>query len=494
MEDALPAFLHVAEDDGTTLASAWASVRLAWEGRLAGNRIVAASADGPVGAARKALEAYEAAERHLARARGLVRMEDLAAVDRCGHDRICRAADATEKPLQANLSLVCLRLGDWAGAERRAAACLALDPGHVKARCRRARALLELGRLADAEGDLQAAISLEPGSRDARELLRLCRRGAPSGDDREAVVLSELSPAARAPERPPGLDAVAPPIASEWAAALPACDAGEPLEAVLGGLWAQLGRPGGRGGGLGFAARAAAEAWAASGPGRARRLLLSSVPRGWSAADSEPLLAALCRAVGREEQQLAAALLLQLGGEERDALLGRRLGGGASPLHLAAVAGAEGLVEALLDVHADPELTDEEERTPLHHAALAGHERVAGLLLDAPCAADPQDRHSRTPLYYAGVSGHKVLAGLLVTRGKADQSILFHALKEKFGTHNYYLHDWPEYNGRWMTSKEGRAADVPLRRPAPLPFGPDELQRGGAAASAVGNKRVPLAS
>ena len=83
---------------------------------------------------------------------------------------------------------------------------------------------------------------------------------------------------------------------------------------------------------------------------------------------------------------------------------------------------------------------------------------------------------------------------LLVDRGHADQSILFHALKvaisggtggsklpklpnlesvgypvaiffakrrranllqtqrqEKFGTHNFMLHDWPEYNGRWMS-------------------------------------------
>ena len=38
------------------------------------------------------------------------------------------------------------------------------------------------------------------------------------------------------------------------------------------------------------------------------------------------------------------------------------------------------------------------------------------------------------------------------------------SMKEKFGTHNFLLHDWPEYNGRWMTSKEGRAADVPLRK------------------------------
>ena len=24
-------------------------------------------------------------------------------------------------------------------------------------------------------------------------------------------------------------------------------------------------------------------------------------------------------------------------------------------------------------------------------------------------------------------------------------------LQEKFGTHNFMLHNWPEYNGRWMS-------------------------------------------
>merc|ERR1711974_213399 len=88
---------------------------------------------------------------------------------------------------------------------------------------------------------------------------------------------------------------------------------------------------------------------------------------------------------------------------------------------------------------------------------------VVSVLLDAGAAADPKDRRGRTPLYYAGVAGHRAVASLLVDRGKADQSILFHALKEKFGTHNFVLHDWPEYNGRWMSSLEGRRPDLPLR-------------------------------
>merc|ERR1712113_1125670 len=100
----------------------------------------------------------------------------------------------------------------------------------------------------------------------------------------------------------------------------------------------------------------------------------------------------------------------------------------------------------------------------------------ASLLLDAGSSADMQDRVCRTPLYYAGVCNHRAVAILLVDRGKADQSILFHALKEKFGTHNFQLHDWPEYNGRWMTSKEGRTFDVPLRPAWGLQRNPLEVQ------------------
>ena len=97
-------------------------------------------------------------------------------------------------------------------------------------------------------------------------------------------------------------------------------------------------------------------------------------------------------------------------------------------------------------------------------------------LLDAGCQVDPLDRlgpktlarklflggDARSPLYYAAVEKHRDVVGLLVARG-ADQSILFLALKEKFGTHNFMLQSWPEYNGRWMSSLEGRAEDLPLR-------------------------------
>ncbi|CAE7228385.1 ANKRD50, partial [Symbiodinium pilosum] len=172
-----------------------------------------------------------------------------------------------------------------------------------------------------------------------------------------------------------------------------------------------------------------------------------------------------------------AADLLQSGGAKM--LLARRDSRGRTALHLAvmqeeanpnassqtsaACGRCQGLVEALIDAGAEVELTDEDERTPLHLAALEGRPKAVSLLLDAGCLPDTLDRFGRSPLYYAAAANHRDVVALLTDRGHADQSILFHALKEKFGTHNFVLHDWPEYNGCWMSSKEGRLPDLPLR-------------------------------
>lgn len=153
---------------------------------------------------------------------------------------------------------------------------------------------------------------------------------------------------------------------------------------------------------------------------------------------------------------------------------------GRTPLHGAAWGGIPGNVEALLDVGAQVDLVDKEERTPLHLAALQGHAAAVALLLEAGSAVDIRDEHDRTPLYYAGVRDHREAVALLVGHG-ADQSVLFRALKEKFGTHNFALQEWPEYNGRWMTSKEGRVPDAPLRRLEVLPQNPDEVQAQSAS-------------
>ncbi|CAE8640241.1 unnamed protein product, partial [Polarella glacialis] len=165
------------------------------------------------------------------------------------------------------------------------------------------------------------------------------------------------------------------------------------------------------------------------------------------------------------------------------ALLCERDSCGRTPLHLLAACRPRGtaaertaaeLMEVLLDAGAQVDLADADERTPLHLAAAAGHTQAVSLLLDAACSADLQDRHKRTPLYYAALQNHREVVALLVNRGHADQSILFHALKEKFGTHNFMLHDWPEYNGSWMSSLEGRAKDLPLRPARQLPLSPCE--------------------
>ncbi|CAJ1381007.1 unnamed protein product, partial [Effrenium voratum] len=130
-------------------------------------------------------------------------------------------------------------------------------------------------------------------------------------------------------------------------------------------------------------------------------------------------------------------------------------------VHLAAKVGAkcqcQDALERLLDSGAEVNLADADERTPLHLAAANGRQEAVSLLLDARAEPDVLDRHGRSPLYYAACANHRDVVALLVERGQADQSILFHALKEKFGTHNFMLHDWPEYNGRWMSSGAQRA-------------------------------------
>jgi ankyrin repeat protein len=131
-----------------------------------------------------------------------------------------------------------------------------------------------------------------------------------------------------------------------------------------------------------------------------------------------------------------------------------------TPLHCAAAAGHATTVEALLVAMADAERTDRNERVPLHAAAYAGHESCVSVLLESRAAVDPLDNQRRTPLYYAGTNQHKAAAGRL-SDGGADMSILFLAAKQKFGTHQIVGNDWPVYNGRFMTTVEGR--EFPLR-------------------------------
>lgn len=67
----------------------------------------------------------------------------------------------------------------------------------------------------------------------------------------------------------------------------------------------------------------------------------------------------------------------------------------------AAEAGNLMVVARLLDLHADPTLTDPRGTTALHLAAVAGDDGVAEILINAGAPVDPVDCHNRTPLWHA---------------------------------------------------------------------------------------------
>eukprot|EP00744_Colponema_vietnamica_P020316 GILI01028854.1.p1 GENE.GILI01028854.1~~GILI01028854.1.p1 ORF type:complete len:224 (+),score=26.92 GILI01028854.1:34-705(+) len=147
----------------------------------------------------------------------------------------------------------------------------------------------------------------------------------------------------------------------------------------------------------------------------------------------------------------------------KDGFLGLRDSAGRTPLHTSVIAGNLAIVEQLLLAAVDADCIDSRGRTPLHWAAEAGNEAITALLLDEDVEFDTEDNDKSTPLLLAAMNQHKPVAGMLTERG-ADQSILFAALKQKFGSHNFVGHEWPALNGRYMSTREGR--DFPLRMPS----------------------------
>jgi len=484
-----PAWLVEEEEvtAGSTLGVAWHALADAWRLRGAGN---ASFATGDLAAAQCA---YLDAKVLAAKAENLGRLEDLAATDPWADERLRSGICSFRVPLESNLSLVCLRLGDARGSIVHADACLVLEPKNLKALYRRALAAIELGDVEMARHGFSTVLEVDPLNREARDGLRRCSDCLLAG-------ASETEHDVSAPStREEGQDD--PKLEKLTADCHDEEKKGPPTE-LLEQLWEQVCT-----GGISQELRMDIVNWLHSllddrescmsdcaSIGRGSAGLVAATLLAFVGVDASSLrhtvqargtvdasLHLLCLAgPGTEEEILAVALLelLNPGDSSTRGLLAARGRLGWSPLHIAAGHGSALVVEALLDAGADVDLADADERTALHHGAIAGHICVASLLLDAGCAVDVQDRHRRSPLYYAGVRDHRNLVALLVDRGQADQSVLFHALKEKFGTHNFMLHDWPEYNGRWMTSKEGRVEDAPLRPCGVLPLSPCDVQRG----------------
>ncbi|NWR96037.1 FKBPL protein, partial [Furnarius figulus] len=121
------------------------------------------------------------------------------------HARALRAAVATGGPpplpeelagtkaeLHAGLALCQLRLGLPAAAAANAAKALALRPGHLEARFRRAVAAAAMRDLEGAMADLGVVLRAQPGHLEARREMRRVRGAARERDARLARRLGRL--------------------------------------------------------------------------------------------------------------------------------------------------------------------------------------------------------------------------------------------------------------------------------------------------------------
>jgi ankyrin repeat protein len=93
---------------------------------------------------------------------------------------------------------------------------------------------------------------------------------------------------------------------------------------------------------------------------------------------------------------------------------------GTTPLHIAANAGHEKTVQALLDFCANTENQHNSGLTPLHRAARGGHIGVVRLHLEDDrsnpdtCIIDIMDGQENTALTLAAAEGHKEVVELLL--------------------------------------------------------------------------------
>lgn len=89
-------------------------------------------------------------------------------------------------------------------------------------------------------------------------------------------------------------------------------------------------------------------------------------------------------------------------------------------LHLAATGGHIKLVEALLNLGAEPEVRNSALRTPLACAARHGHLKTVKILAESDAVIDAPDKLNMTPLLLAAHNGHANVVEYLIEEMKAD--------------------------------------------------------------------------
>src|SRR5260221_5170004 len=92
-----------------------------------------------------------------------------------------------------------------------------------------------------------------------------------------------------------------------------------------------------------------------------------------------------------------------------------------TPLHIAILAGKEGVSQLLIEHTVDLDIQDINDRTPLHMVAYMGLAKATQMLLERgePLKArlNARDKNSWTPLHFASERGHSGIAGLLLKFG-----------------------------------------------------------------------------
>lgn len=126
-------------------------------------------------------------------------------------------------------------------------------------------------------------------------------------------------------------------------------------------------------------------------------------------------------------------------------------GQGRTAVQLAALAGNEDILRALIEHRARLTHRDRVGNTALGYAAANGHEGAVQVLLDAKAPIDQENRQGMTPLMLAAAAGRHAVVRLLLERG-AD------AARRDF-TGRTAL-EWAERNRRQVVVRVLRAAGV----------------------------------